>query len=127
MQKSTNKMKRLDKQNLKLLIESELKAYKLEFANRNFNLAFRHLERIHIVSQPFPIEHTLIHLRMLSFAIRTFRPFEILVQLTYSLFSFKFSFLNIFPQGNTGGADAIIKGAMTIPKDLQEEMLKGNQ
>jgi hypothetical protein len=124
MQKHSNKMKRPDKQNLNLLIESELKSYKLEFANRNFNLAFRHLERIHIVSQPFPIEHTLIHLRMLSFAIRTFRPFEIFVQLIYSLFSFKFSLLNIFPPGNTGGADAITKGAMKIPKDLQEEMLK---
>jgi hypothetical protein len=66
----------------------------------------------------------LIHLRMLSFAIRTFRPFEIFVQLIYSLFSFKFSLLNIFPPGNTGGADAITKGAMKIPKDLQEEMLK---
>jgi hypothetical protein len=124
MQKHTNKMKRLDKQNLKMLIESELKSYRLEFANHNFDLAFGHLERIHIVSQPFPIEHTLTHLRMLSFAIRTFRPFEILVQLIYSLFSFKFSLLNIFPQGNTGGANAITKGAMTIPKDLQEEMLK---
>jgi hypothetical protein len=119
-------VKHLDKQNLKLRIDCELKSYRREFVNRNFDLAFRHLERVHIVSQPFPIEHTLIHLRMLNFAVRTFRPFEILVQFIYSLFSFKFSLLKIFPQGNTGGASAITKGAMTIPNDLLEEIIKAN-
>jgi Protein of unknown function (DUF3703) len=120
-------MKKLDKQNLKLLISSELDSYRKEFDKHNYDLAFRHLERIHIVSQPFPIEHTRTHLRMLSFAIRTFRPFEIIVQFVYSLFSFKFSLLNIFPQGNTGGANAISKGAMPIPDDLQMYILKARQ
>ena len=119
-------MKRLDKQNLKNLITSELVLYKSEFAKKNYDLAFGHLERIHIVSQPFPIEHTLTHLRMLRFAILTLKPFEILVQTLYSVFSFKFSLLNIFPQGNTGGANAIKKGKMEIPKDIQLEISKAN-
>jgi hypothetical protein len=68
----------------------------------------------------------LTHLRMLHFAIITFRPLEILVQTIYSLFSFKFSMFNVFPQGNTGGANAIIKGQMTIPSELKKyiEMAK---
>jgi hypothetical protein len=117
-------MKQLDKQNIKDLIKIELGLYKTAFAQKNYDHAFRHLERIHIVSQPFPIEHTLIHLRMLQFAILTFRPFEILVQTLYSMFSFKFSLLNIFPQGNTGGANAILKGRMQIPDDIQIEINK---
>ena len=121
----SKKMKRLNQKSVKNLIYNELHSYQHEYDSHNFNLAFRHLERIHIVSQPYPIEHTIIHLRMLLFAIRTFRPFEILVQLAYSLFSFKFSALNIFPQGNTGGANAIKKGRMPIPTDLKKIILEG--
>ena len=113
-------MKRLDNQKLKTFIQTELVHYKYEFEHKNYDLAFSHLERIHIVSQPFPIEHTMTHLRMLKFSALTLRPFEILVQTLYSLFSFKFSILNIFPQGNTGGANAITKGKMKIPNDLKE-------
>jgi hypothetical protein len=119
-------MKQLDKQNLKIFIINELELYKSAFKQKNYNIAFGHLERVHIVSQPFPIEHTLVHLRMLRFALLTFRPFEILVQLLYSLFSFKFSMLNIFPQGNTGGASAIKKGQMKIPADIQFILIKSN-
>jgi hypothetical protein len=115
-------MKRLEKLNLRHLIKIELELYKIEFANKNFDLAFGHLERIHIVSQPFPIEHTLTHLRMLRFVLLTFRPFEIIVQTLYALFSFKFSMFGIFPQGNTGGANAITKGKMEIPIDLKRQM-----
>lgn len=107
-------------QHIKKFIKTELKLYQTEFAQKNYGLAFKHLERIHIVSQPFPMEHTITHLRMLRFAFLTFRPFEILVQTLYSLFSFKFSLLRIFPEGNTGGANAIKKGRMNIPADIQK-------
>ena len=115
-------MKQLDKQNLKDIIKTELGLYKTEFDNKNFDLAFGHLERVHIISQPFPWRHTFIHLKMLQFAILTFRPTEIIVQFLYSLFSAKFSTFGIFPKGNTGGANAIFKGQMEIPKDLQMEL-----
>lgn len=115
-------MKRLEKQNLKALIRNELKLYREAFAGKQYDQAFKHLERIHIVSQPFPVQHTWIHLRMLRFAFVTFRPVEILVQLVYALFSGKFSMLCIFPAGNTGGADALLKGRMKIPEDLEKEM-----
>jgi Protein of unknown function (DUF3703) len=117
-------MKRLNEKNLKELIYNELSAYKLEFSKSNYDRAFSHLERVHIISQPFPIEHTVIHFRMLTFAIRTLRPLEILVQFFYTLFSGKFSMLNIFPQGNTGGANALTKGEMPVPMDLKMEMMK---
>jgi Protein of unknown function (DUF3703) len=119
-------MKRLNKQNLKNFILTELKLYKAAYGQKKYKLAFQHLERIHIVSQPYPFEHTLTHVRMLKFAILRFKPFEIIVQTLYSLFSFKFSLLNIFPQGNTGGANAIKKGRMHLPLDLKN-LIEGNK
>lgn len=105
-------------QHLKYIISVELGKYKSSYSNKNYKLAFQHLERIHIISQPFPLAHTLIHLRMLKFAMLRFKPIEILVQFMYSLFSAKFSLLHIFPLGNTGGANALKKGRMEIPEDL---------
>jgi hypothetical protein len=103
---------------LKQFIQNETVLYDLAFVEKDFKKAFNHLERIHIVSQSFPIAHTKIHLRMLKFAILTSRPLEIMIQFLYSLFSAKFSILNIFPKGNTGGVNAIFKGKMPIPEDL---------
>ena len=111
-------MKRLDKQNSKDIIKNELGLYKIEFDNQNFDLAFGHLERVHIISQPFPWRHTFIHLKMLRFAILTFRPKEIIIQFIYSLFSAKFSAFEIYPKGNTGRANAMFKGQMDLPTDL---------
>jgi hypothetical protein len=105
-------------QEVKQFIDNEQIKYDLAFAKKDFQKAFQHLERIHILSQSFPIAHTLIHLRMLKFAIATSRPLEIIIQFLYSLFSAKFSMLNIFPKGNTGGVNAIFKGKMSIPEDL---------
>ncbi len=100
------------------MIAKELKAYQKERNIGNTNAAFQNLERIHILSQPYPMAHTIIHLRMLALAIKSFKSFEIVVQFFYSMFSFKFSLFNIFPFGNTGRANAILKGKMPIPHDL---------
>ncbi len=106
-------------QELEKFIQNEKVKYDIAFADKDFQKAFQHLERIHIVSQSFPIAHTIIHLRMLKFAILTSRPLEIVIQFLYSLFSAKFSLLNIFPKGNTGGVNAIFRGKMSIPDDLR--------
>ena len=104
---------------VKQFIQNETILYDLSFTEKDFKKAFNHLERIHIVSQSSPIAHTKIHLSMLKFAILTSRPFEIMIQVLYSLFSAKFSVLKIFPKGNTGGVNAIFKGKMSIPEDLR--------
>jgi hypothetical protein len=115
-------MKQPDNKKLKDIIKVELKLYKFEFDKKNYDLAFRHLERVHIISQPFPWRHTFINLKMLQFALLTFRPIEIIVQLLYSMFSAKFSTFGIYPTGNTGGANAIFKGRMAFPIDLEQQI-----
>ncbi|MDZ7897532.1 MAG: DUF3703 domain-containing protein [Arcicella sp.] len=47
-------MKRLDKQNLKNIIQAELEIYKIEFEKKYYDLTFGQLERVHIISQRFP-------------------------------------------------------------------------
>ncbi|MBL7764733.1 MAG: DUF3703 domain-containing protein [Chitinophagaceae bacterium] len=104
---------------IKNFIALEQQQYDEAFSNKNYEKAFSHLERIHIVSQPFAIAHTISHLRMLKFAILTFRPFEILVQIIYTLLGGLLSLIGLVPLGNTGGANAISKGNMEIPNDIQ--------
>jgi hypothetical protein len=117
----------MKQKHLKDIINFELDKYKEAYRSKNYPFAFKHLERIHIISQPFPLAHTVIHLRMLKFALLRFKPIEILVQFVYSVFSAKFSLLNIFPVGNTGGANAIKKGRMPIPEDLAAIINKTNR
>ncbi len=117
-------MKKLRHENLKRLIQLEFKNYNADLEVKQFDQAFKRLERIHILSQPFPYEHTIVHFKMLTLAVRTFRPFEIFIQFLFTVFSGKFSLMNIFPQGNSGRAKDILKGQMEIPPDLRGEMLK---
>jgi Protein of unknown function (DUF3703) len=116
-------MKKLINEKVKKFIEVELNLFATAYKLKDYNQAFSHLQRVHIVSQPYPIEHTLIHLRMLQFALVTYRPIEILVQIVYSMFSFKFSMLNIFPKGNTGGVNAVTKGRMEVSSDIESILL----
>lgn len=105
--------------NIKQFIVSEKQLYNEAFSSKDYHKAFSHLERIHIVSQPYATAHTISHLQMLKFAILTFRPFEILVQIIYTLFGGVLSLIGLVPNGNTGGANAISKGQMEIPDDIQ--------
>lgn len=66
-------MKRLDKQSLKDFITAELGRYKTEFSNQEFDFAFGRLERVHVISQLYSWRLTFIHLKMLKFAILTFK------------------------------------------------------
>lgn len=105
---------------IKQFIEQELKLYHQSFSNKDFEKAFSNLERIHIVSQPFVIPHTVSHLYMLRFALQTLRPKEIIVQVFYTLLGGILSFIGLVPIGNTGGANAISKGKMEVPEDLKQ-------
>jgi hypothetical protein len=104
---------------ISIFIESELKLYNEAIEIKNFTKAFSHLERIHVISQSHPREHTMTHFRMLRFAVLTFSPLEILIQTLYSAVSYIATVLKLYPDGNTGGASAITKGKMEIPEDIQ--------
>lgn len=78
-----------------------------------------HLERAHILSQPFALAHIRTHLAMLGFGVRTRDGREIIGQLLRLLVAGPGSVMRRYPLGNTGGANVSAFLPMEIPADLQ--------
>lgn len=98
----------------------ELLAARLAEQQRDFERAWRHLERAHVLSQAYASAHVLVHARMLGFGVRRRDPREVLGQLVRVLAAGPGTLLGRAPLGNTGGANVGINTPMAIPDDLQE-------
>lgn len=82
--------------------------------------AWRHLERAHIIAQPFPIAHTGSHWAMLRLAARTRNHHETTGQLIRLTLAGIASLTGRIPRGNTGRANMPLGATMPIPDDLTE-------
>lgn len=96
----------------------------LEIANRYFSIkdfrsSWHHLERAHILGQPYPFHHTLVHWKMLLFGIRIKDKKEIIGQIPRLLVGGVKSFVGEIPVGNTGGANVPPLRSMEIPEELK--------
>ncbi|MBL7797184.1 MAG: DUF3703 domain-containing protein [Saprospiraceae bacterium] len=111
-------------QGIKKHYQHELELYETEFVQRHLQQAWRHLERAHILAQPWPREHSYVHWRMLCFGFFIKSPKEVLGQITRLVFGGVKSFVGKIPIGNTGGANVPPLKPMEIPTDLRE-ILKG--
>lgn len=98
--------------------QQELRKSKLAFAKSDFRSCWLHLERAHILGQPYPIEHTAVHWKMLLFGFKTKNSKEIIGQLPRLLVGGVKSFVGKIPVGNTGGANVPPLKPMEIPDDL---------
>jgi len=81
---------------------------------------WRHLERAHIISQPYPWPHTHNHIAMLSLALRQRDRGEALGQIIRIVVAAPGSALGRYPEGNTGRTHAGQTTPMPIPDDLAE-------
>jgi len=97
----------------------ELEIYRTEMSNANLQLAWRQLERLHIIGQPWFVQHTYAHWLMLRFGIKIKNKKEILGQLPRLLLGGIKSFVGKIPTGNTGGANIPPLRVMEIPEDLK--------
>lgn len=88
------------------------------FDKKNYQLSWRHLERAHILGQPYPLEHTAVHLKMFLFGIKIKNWKEVVGQIPRLLVGGIKSFVGKIPVGNTGGADVPPLFPMEIPEDL---------
>ncbi len=104
---------------LKVHYHQELNDYKKELAKGNLQVAWRYLERAHILGQPWPVEHSQVHWIMFKFGIRIKDTREIIGQIPRLLVGGVKSFVGTIPVGNTGGADVPPLRPMEIPEDLQ--------
>lgn len=103
---------------LKPFFEKELEGAASTFFQNNLAASWRHLERAHVIGQPYPNEHTLVHLKMLMFGIKVKNTREIIGQIPRLLVGGVKSFVGEVPIGNTGGANVPGLKPMDIPKDL---------
>lgn len=104
---------------LKPFFNKELADAANNFAQNNLQQSWQHLERAHILGQPYPYHHSLVHWKMLVFALRIKNIHEIVGQIPRLLVGGVKSFVGKIPVGNTGGANVPPLQPMPIPDELQ--------
>lgn len=98
----------------------ELNLYREKLAMVHFQEAWRHLERAHILGQPYPYQHSEVHWLMLRFGFLIKDWKEIQGQILRLLVGGIKSFVGKVPVGNTGGANVPPLLPMEISEDLQQ-------
>ncbi|MEV6135913.1 DUF3703 domain-containing protein [Nocardia sp. NPDC051990] len=81
---------------------------------------WNHLERAHIISQPYPWPHTRNHIAMFAVALRQHDRREALGQLVRIVVAAPGSALGRYPEGNTGRTAAGLTTPMPIAADLAD-------
>lgn len=109
---------------LKPFYYHELKEAAMKLRNNNFLGSWSHLERAHIIGQPYPYHHSLVHWKMLLFGIRMKDLKEIIGQIPRLIVGGVKSFVGEIPIGNTGGANVPPLRRMEIPQELKELIQK---
>lgn len=103
---------------LKTAFFQELKESDNLFNQNDFQKAWNKLERAHIIGQPWPLEHTFSHYKMLIFAFKIKNIKEIIGQLPRLFIGGIKSFIGKIPTGNTGGSNVHPLRKMPIPDDI---------
>jgi hypothetical protein len=92
--------------------------------NNDLVMAFRHLERAHVLGQVVTSEHTRVHWLMLRLGWKKRDWCEISGQMLRIVGASTKTPPGIYPEGNTGGANVSPFKPMPIPEDLQEIIRK---
>lgn len=100
-------------------VQFELDAASHADARGEVQLAFRHLERAHVLGQAATVEHVRVHWWMFLWAMRQRKVGEALGQLWRLLAAAAMTGIGRLPAGNTGGANVNGFRPMPIPPDLQ--------
>jgi hypothetical protein len=103
---------------LKPFYRSELAQSAIAFSKGELQRSWNHLERAHIIAQPYPVQHTAVHWKMLKFGVRIKSFREVIGQVPRLLVGGVKSFVGKVPVGNTGGANVPPLMPMEIPEDL---------
>jgi hypothetical protein len=107
---------------LKIVFDKEIQESTLLFRQNDFVSAWQKLERAHIIGQPWAVEHTISHWKMLLFAFKIKNTKEIIGQLPRLFIGGIKSYVGEIPSGNTGGANVHPLKKLTIPEDILQIM-----
>ena len=91
----------------------------------DFDEAWRLLERVHILSQPWAWPHVRSHVDMLRLALHTRDRREIVGQMVRTLVAGPGSAVGRYPLGNTGRSNVPATQPMPLPEDLAELLMNG--
>lgn len=105
---------------LKIYFDIEIKQYQSAVAKRDLYVAWRHLERAHILGQSYPYTHSYAHWKMLMFGLKIKSLQEVFGQIPRLLVGGVKSFVGIIPIGNPGGANVSPLQAFPIEDELKE-------
>lgn len=92
-------------------------------ADQDFEGAWHHLERAHILGQRDLWSHIVVHVTMLRFAIQQSDMREVLGQIIRILATIPGYLFGWIPVGNTGGSNVSALKPMAIPEDLKPYLL----
>ncbi|MDI1324413.1 MAG: DUF3703 domain-containing protein [Algoriphagus sp.] len=106
-------------QGIKLHYQQEIILYSEKLTIGHLQEAWRHLERAHILGQPYPFEHSEVHFLMLKFGFLIKDWKEVRGQILRLFVGGVKSFVGKVPIGNTGGANVPPLLPMEIPADLK--------
>lgn len=98
--------------------QNELTKAAASLKKGHYIISWRHLERAHILGQPYPYQHTAVHWKMFLFGIKLKNWKEAVGQIPRLLFGGVKSFVGRIPVGNTGGANVPPLQPMEVPEDL---------
>lgn len=104
---------------LKQYFMLEMKQAKNFYGQKNYDAAFPHLERAHILAQAHYLPHFSSHYWMFKVGIKRTDFREIFGQIIRMLGSVG-SLVGKYPMGNTGGANVPALKTMPIPDDLAQ-------
>ncbi|MGA0557497.1 DUF3703 domain-containing protein [Larkinella sp. VNQ87] len=104
---------------LRPFYKRELQLYQVHLNVGNLPLAWRHLERAHILGQAYPYEHSFVHWKMLLFGLKIKSFSEVLGQIPRLLVGGVKSFVGVIPVGNPGGSNVPALKPFPIQEDLQ--------
>lgn len=97
---------------------------KLAVQKGDLDLAWKFLEKAHIISQPSALLHTKVHWIMLLLAIKSFNWKKVRGQIFRFFLASPGSLLGKYPDGNTGRSDVSAFQKMPIPSDLSELLIQ---
>ncbi len=104
---------------LKPFFDKELLAYQNAWDDGKLTIAWKHLERAHIIGQKYPFAHTYIHWKMIQFGVRIKSTKEVIGQIPRLVFGGVKSFVGKVPVGNPGGSNVPALKPFPIEEDLQ--------
>lgn len=107
------------KPGLREAFTTELEASRKALRDGQPDLAFRHLERAHILGQRHTRAHVAVHWWMLRVGMRRGDAREVFGQMSRITAALLFSRIWV-PLGNTGGANVSAFRSMPVPDDLRE-------